>query len=77
MMNDLEINGMAEGLAKYVMEKTESPVEGTAVLGIACIVIFANSSKPGYSIEKFADDFKQGLIDTYNKRSHVGPGTIQ
>lgn len=75
-MNDLEMNAIADGVFKYLIEKTESPVDGIAILGMALLMIFDNASKD-VTITKFAKDFHDGMLATHAARSAQGPGTLQ
>ena len=75
-MNDLEMNAIADDLFKYLIEKTESPIDGIAILGMALLMIFDNASKD-VTLAKFADDFKASMIASHTARTAQGPGTIQ
>ena len=75
-MNDLEMNAIASGLFKYLIEQSESPIDGIAILGIVLLMIFDNASKD-VTLAKFANDFRDSMIETHAARSAQGPGTIQ
>ncbi len=75
-MTDLELDALAEGIFKYIIENTESPIDGVAIIGMALLKIYtaAGASIP---IQTFADDFRASLIGSYNARSVEGTETRQ
>ena len=75
-MNDLEMNAIASGLFKYLIEQSESPIDGIAILGIVLLMIFDNASH-GETLAQFAKDFHDSMIETHAARSAQGPGTLQ
>ena len=75
-MTDLEIDALAEGVFTYLKENIDS-LDTTAVLGVAAIMVFAAVAKPNYSIETFAEDFKQGLIHSWKTKPQQESGTMQ
>ena len=77
-MNDLEMNATAEGIFKYVMEKTETPRDGIALVGIVLMMIFDNATgTEGMAFATFAKDFHEALTESYTARSAQGPETLQ
>ena len=75
-MKDLEMSAIADGLFKYLIEQTESPVDGIAICGMVLLMIFDNASKD-VTVAKFAEDFKASMIASHAARSAQGPGTLQ
>ena len=75
-MSDLEMNAIAEGLFKYLVEQTENPIDGIAIIGMVLLMIFDNAPK-NVTLAKFAKDFHDSMIETHAARSAQGPGTIQ
>lgn len=76
-MNELEIDAMAEGLFKYLVEKTEHPLDGIAVIGVTLLKVFDASTDSTITIDKFAEDFKKSLLESYKTRTAIGPETVQ
>lgn len=76
-MNVLEIDVIAEGLFKYLVEKTEHPLDGIAVIGITLLKVFDSSTDGTVTIAKFAEDFKKSLLESYKTKTAVGPETKQ
>ena len=76
-MNDLELNSIAEGVFAYLQSKSESPLDGIAILGMTLLRIFDEGTDGTVTMEKFAEDFKRSLLASYKAKSAVGPETMQ
>lgn len=77
MANDLELNAIAEGVFQYIQSKTESPLDGIAILGFTLLTIFDSGTDGSNTLDRFAEDFRRSLIESHKARSHSGPGTVQ
>lgn len=75
-MSDLELNALAEGIFKYLLEKSETPLDGIAILGMALCMIYDNAggSEP---FPAFAKAFHDSLIETQRNKSAPGTESIQ
>lgn len=77
-MSDLELDAIAEGIFKYIMENTPNPRLGIAVLGVALLRLYDSSSgNTNYPIATFAKDFADTLVESYVDKSDIGSDTIQ
>lgn len=79
-LSDLEINAMADGVFKYLAEKTDSPLDGLAIVGILMLKLFdCKAEGSPLTIEQFAKDFAEGLVETHKAQSftHEAPERIQ
>ena len=77
-MTDLEISSHAEGIFKYLRDTPNAqPIDSLAIIGTIALIIFDCAMAQGTSIETFAEDFKQSLIDSYKRRSAKGPERMQ
>ncbi len=76
-MTDLELDSIAEGLFKYILEQTDSPLDGISILGITLLKVFHAGTDGTTPIESLAEDFKLSLIDSYNTKSSPGPAGLQ
>jgi len=76
-MNDLELNSVAEGVFAYLQSKSESPLDGIAILGMTLLRIFDEGTDGTLGIERFAEAFKRSLLLSYKAKSAEGPGTMQ
>lgn len=75
-MTDLEINSIAEGIYRYLEERTETPLDGIAVLGIALCILHRNAGND-ISFPEFAKSFHNSLLATHRSASAEGPGSLQ
>ena len=75
-MTDLELNAIAEGIFRYLTEKTESPLDGIAVVGIV-LCILHRSVGDSMSFADFAKSFHDSLIDTQRSVSDTGTERMQ
>lgn len=76
-MTDLELDSLAEGLLKYMMEKTEGPLDGISLLAVCLLKLFDASVVNQWPIEEFAKDFSTSLIESYKARTMIGPERLQ
>ena len=75
-MDDLSLNAIADGIYRYLAEKTETPLDGIAVLGITlCLIHHASASAEPFA--SFAQSFHDSLIDTHRSASAEGPERMQ
>jgi hypothetical protein len=75
-MTDLELDSIAEGLFKYLVEQTEQPIDAIAILGITLLKVFKAGSED-LSIATFASDFSRSLVESFNVASAQGTETRQ
>lgn len=76
-MNDLELNSVAEGVFEYIQSKTQSTLDGIAILGMALLRVFDCGTDGSITLDRFAEDFRRSLIESHKAKSHTGPGTMQ
>lgn len=76
-MTDLELNAIAEGIFRYLTEKTESPLDGIAVLGMAFCIIYDKTNDGSISFADLAKSFHESLIDTQRSASDSGTERMQ
>lgn len=76
-MTDLELDAIAEGLFKYLVEQTDGPLETVAVIGVLLCKVFKAGSDGTTTIETFAGDFKKSLVESFNSASAQGTESIQ
>lgn len=75
-MNQLEMDAVAEGLFLHLQKQSDNPLDGIAILGMTLLKIFDNAAQH-ITIEKFAEDFKLSLLESYKAKSSQGPATRQ
>lgn len=76
-MTDLELDAITEGLFKYLVEQTDSPVDAIAILGTAMLWVFKAGSNGETTIVDFAEDLKNSLVQSFNSASAQGTETRQ
>mgnify|MGYP001613573156 CR=1 FL=1 len=76
-MTDLELDAVAEGLFKYLLTQTETPLDAIAVLGMTLLKVFKAGSDGTIPIATFAKDFEKSLIESFNSASAQGTETRQ
>ena len=76
-MTDLELNSIAEGILAYLLSKTESPLDGIAILGFTLLRVFDLGTDRTITINQFAEDFKQSMLKSYKAKTSEGPGRMQ
>lgn len=76
-MTDLELDAIAEGLFKYLVEQTDSPIDCISVLGMCLLKTFKVGTDGQVPIAVFAEDFKKSLIESFNNASAQGTQTTQ
>lgn len=76
-MTDLELDAIAEGLFKYLVEQTDSPIDCISVLGMCVLKTFRAASNGESTISAFAEDFRKSLIESFNAASAEGTETRQ
>lgn len=76
-MDDLELNAIADGIYKYLSEKTETPADGLSVLVIAICILYNKTSDGKMSFQDFADSFCTVLLDTHADASATGTEKMQ
>lgn len=75
-MNDLELDAIANGVFKYILEQTDHPLDGIAILGLVMLKIFENSAR-NMTIEEYAQNIKDSLVESYRSASAEGTETVQ
>ena len=75
-LSDLEIDAIASGIFKHLLEHTEHPLDGIAVLGTVMLKIFDNAAQ-NLTIEEFGSNVRDSLIESYHAQSAQGTGTVQ
>ena len=75
-MNDLELDAIANGVFKYILEQTDHPLDGIAILGLVMLKIFENSAR-NMTIEEYAHNIKDSLVESYRSASAEGTETVQ
>ena len=77
-MTSLETNHHAERLLAYLMTASEAPLDGVAILGLTLLKIYDSSTNPsGYTLERFAEDFKKSMLESYQQKSNTGSVSLQ
>lgn len=76
-MTDLELDSLAEGVFKYLVEATDSPVDCISILGMCLLKTFRVASSEDALIADFAEDFRKSLIESFNSASAQGTETRQ
>ena len=76
-MDYLELNAIADGVYKYLSEKTETPADGLSVLIIAICILYYKTSNGKTSFQDFADSFCTVLLGTYASVSATGTEKMQ
>lgn len=76
-MTDLELDAIAEGLFKYLVEQTDSPIDCISVLGMCLLKTFKAGTDGQVAITVFAEDFRKSLIESFNAASAEGTETRQ
>lgn len=76
-MTDLELDALAEGVFKYLVEATDAPVDCISILGMCLLKTFRAASSDGALIADFAEDFRKSLVESFNSASAQGTETRQ
>lgn len=80
-MTDLELDALAEGVFKYLVEQTDSPLDAVSILGMCLLKVFARACTAQIdnmaTIDAFAEDFRKSLVESFNSASAQGTETRQ
>lgn len=76
-MTDLELDAIAEGLFKYLVEQSETPIDAISILGMTLLKVFRSGSDGQIPIATFAKNFERSLVESFNSASAPGTETRQ
>lgn len=77
-MNDLEIDAIASGMFLYLKEQSPNPLDAIAILGIVLLKVYeSGADKTKMTLESFANDFHQSLVETGKLKYMTGPKALQ
>jgi hypothetical protein len=76
-MNDVEINGIAQGIMLYLQEQCPEPMDALAVILCLVLTYYERAKKPeaDFPITDFAKQFGEDMVTHWNTRRSVVEGT--